>query len=104
MPPQNLLDRWKKKQERLYVKETYICERRMDDTLGRYEDIYRRCSEFAEIGVVSSEKYLRVVDAITDALRKLTPSAELVYPFSETLDTKNENMEMSSKILILLID
>ena len=47
MPRKYLLDRWKKSQERLYVKETYICERRTNDTLGKYEDIYRRCSEFA---------------------------------------------------------
>ena len=89
----NLL--WKKNQERLYVIETYICERRTDDTLGRYEDIYRRCFEFAEESeAIAEEKYLKIANAITDALRKLTPSAKLVYSFSVTSDTMNENMEI----------
>ena len=65
MIPQYLLDRWKD-QEWLYVKEAYICEKLTDDTLGRYEDVYRRCSEFAKIRAVSEEKYLKFVDAITE--------------------------------------
>ena len=77
------------------MKETYICESRTNDTVGWYEDIYRRCSEFAEVGAISEEKYLRVVDAITDALRKLTPSIEPIYSFPVTSDIRNENMETS---------
>ena len=91
-----------------------VCERKLHmwETDGwhsrRYEDIYHRCSEFTEIGAISEEKYLKVVDAIIDALRKLTPSAELVYSFPMTSVTRNENMETpvikDPHPVILLID
>ena len=80
----------------------------MNDTLGRYEDIYRRCFEFAKIRALSKEKYLKVVNAITNTLRKLTPSAEPVYSFPMTSDARNENIEIpvikDPHPVILLID